>query len=84
MTDTTSVCVSVCDCVYSYLQVSVDDAVLMQVRHGLQDLFDHQTGVFFSVNTSIQNTIKQLSTRDPLHNTNTHNLIHATQHLCVL
>lgn len=49
----------------SHLQVSVHDAVLMQVGHGLQDLSDHTAGVFFCVNTSIQNTVKQLSTRNP-------------------
>ncbi len=37
----------------SHFQVSVDDAVLMQVGNGLQDLFDHTAGVFFRVNASI-------------------------------
>lgn len=43
----------------------MDDAVLMQVGNGPQDLFDHTAGVFFRVNASIQNTVEELSARHP-------------------
>lgn len=46
-----------------HLQVSVHDAVVMQVADGLQHLLDDVAGVPLSVDASIQDAIKQLAAR---------------------
>lgn len=46
-----------------YLQVSVHDAVFMQVADSLQHLLDDFAGVPLGVDASVQNAIKQLTAR---------------------
>lgn len=54
-----------CVCVQTrHLQVSVHDAVFMQVADGLQHLLDDLAGVPLSVDASVQDAIKQLTARN--------------------
>lgn len=58
------VCVGVWACVRAcHLQVSVHDAVFMQVADSLQHLLDDLAGVPLSVDASVQDAIKQLTAR---------------------
>lgn len=49
----------------SYLQVSVDDAHLVQVVHSIQDLSDQRARVFLCVETFFHDSVEQLATGNP-------------------
>lgn len=48
-----------------HLEVSMHDAVLMQEADGFQNLLDHPAGVLLWINAAVQNTVEQLTARNP-------------------
>lgn len=46
---------------HSYLEVTMHDAVLVQIADGLQHLLDHSAGILLRVNPPVQNTVKELT-----------------------